>query len=57
LFSCLKTPQLLELSGIGNRAVLEKAGIPVKLDLMAVGENIQEHYYTNISWGKHILDA
>ncbi|GJE91578.1 GMC family oxidoreductase [Phanerochaete sordida] len=39
----IKSPQLLELSGIGQRAVLEKAGIPVKIDLPGVGENMQEH--------------
>jgi hypothetical protein len=50
--SGLKTPHLLELSGIGNRTILEKAGIPVKLDLPAVGENIQEHYYIKLSWGE-----
>ncbi|GJE91611.1 GMC family oxidoreductase [Phanerochaete sordida] len=39
----IKSPQVLELSGIGQRAVLENAGIPVKLDLPTVGENLQEH--------------
>jgi choline dehydrogenase-like flavoprotein len=39
--SGLKTPHVLELSGIGGRTVLEAAGIPVKIELSAVGENIQ----------------
>jgi choline dehydrogenase-like flavoprotein len=46
----LKTPQLLELSGIGSRAVLEKQQIPVKIDLPSVGENLQEHMFAALSW-------
>ncbi len=37
------TPQMLELSGIGAEAVLKRAGIPVVVDLPAVGENLQDH--------------
>ncbi|EKM52126.1 uncharacterized protein PHACADRAFT_212710 [Phanerochaete carnosa HHB-10118-sp] len=40
----IKSPHILELSGIGRRDVLEKAGVPVKMDLPRVGENVQEHY-------------
>ncbi|KAF9558401.1 alcohol oxidase [Agrocybe pediades] len=39
-------PQILELSGIGDKEVLEKAGVEVKLELPAVGNNLQEHVYT-----------
>ncbi|KAK7690599.1 hypothetical protein QCA50_005698 [Cerrena zonata] len=39
----LKIPQLLELSGIGNRAHLEPLGIETKIDLPGVGENLQDH--------------
>jgi choline dehydrogenase-like flavoprotein len=39
----LQSPQLLELSGIGKPSVLQAAGIPVKLDLPGVGENLQDH--------------
>ena len=46
----IKTPQLLELSGIGNRAILEKHGIKVQLDLPAVGENMQEHSFVATSF-------
>ncbi|MEZ8082613.1 choline dehydrogenase [Enterovibrio norvegicus] len=37
------SPQLLQLSGIGPKAVLEKAGVEVSLDLPGVGENLQDH--------------
>ncbi|THH05003.1 hypothetical protein EW146_g10019 [Bondarzewia mesenterica] len=45
----LKSPQILELSGIGKKDVLQKLDIPVKLDL-PVGENVQEHVYASISF-------
>ncbi|KAL8727736.1 MAG: hypothetical protein Q9166_005849 [cf. Caloplaca sp. 2 TL-2023] len=38
-----QSPQLLELSGIGSSAVLNKYGIPVLYDNPAVGENLQDH--------------
>ena len=41
--STVKSPLVLELSGIGARATLEGANIPVQLDLPAVGENMQDH--------------
>lgn len=34
----LHTPQLLELSGVGDRRILEKHGVPVKIDNPNVGE-------------------
>ena len=37
------SPQLLELSGIGNPFVLERAGVSVKIPNRNVGENLQEH--------------
>ncbi|KAF8884272.1 hypothetical protein CPB84DRAFT_1750441 [Gymnopilus junonius] len=37
------TPQILELSGIGDPAILKKHGIPVIIDLPAVGNNLEEH--------------
>jgi choline dehydrogenase-like flavoprotein len=38
------TPQLLMLSGIGPRAVLERHGIAVRLDRPGVGRNLQDRY-------------
>ncbi|GME48416.1 Glucose oxidase [Neofusicoccum parvum] len=38
----LKSPVLLELSGVGNADILKAAGVEVKVDLPAVGENLQD---------------
>ncbi|EIW61651.1 GMC oxidoreductase [Trametes versicolor FP-101664 SS1] len=46
----LKSPQLLELSGIGNPNILRKIGIPTKVDLPGVGSNVQEHMNVAISF-------
>ncbi|KAI0768345.1 GMC oxidoreductase [Trametes elegans] len=43
----IKSPQILELSGIGDRAVLEPLGVPVNVDLPSVGTNVQEHITHN----------
>ncbi|KAB5596075.1 hypothetical protein CTheo_592 [Ceratobasidium theobromae] len=40
-----QSPQLLELSGIGQRRILESVGVPVQLELGGVGENLQDHIY------------
>jgi choline dehydrogenase-like flavoprotein len=42
-FSALKSPQVLELSGIGRSDVLEKISTQLKVELPGVGENFQEH--------------
>jgi choline dehydrogenase-like flavoprotein len=39
----LLTPKILELSGIGQKEVLEKAGIKQLIELQGVGENLQDH--------------
>jgi choline dehydrogenase len=43
------SPQLLELSGIGQRRVLEPLGIPVVCELNGVGENLQDHLIVPVS--------
>src|SRR3546814_772644 len=43
------SPQLLELSGIGNGFILKDAGIPVVHHLPGVGENLIDHLQTRIS--------
>ena len=42
----IKTPQVLEVSGIGNRTVLDRAGIKCLLENNRVGENLQDHLMT-----------
>ena len=37
------TPHILQLSGIGSRALLEEAGVEVKVNLPGVGQNLQDH--------------
>ncbi|WP_433438875.1 choline dehydrogenase [Nonomuraea sp. CA-141351] len=39
----INTPQLLQLSGVGPRALLEEVGVKVVHDLPGVGENLQDH--------------
>ena len=39
----VQSPQLLELSGIGNSEILEAAGIELKVANANVGENLQDH--------------
>lgn len=44
------SPQLLELSGIGRREVLQPLGIPLLHELPMVGENLSEHVYTALNF-------
>ncbi|KAI0761853.1 GMC oxidoreductase [Trametes elegans] len=39
----VKSPHVLELSGIGDPAILKPLAIPVVLDLPPVGANVQDH--------------
>ncbi|KAK7905430.1 hypothetical protein LTR67_000152 [Exophiala xenobiotica] len=39
----IHTPQILELSGIGDANVLSSLDVPVVLDLPGVGNNLQDH--------------
>lgn len=53
----VQSPQLLELSGIGQGALLQKLGIPVVHDLPGVGENLQDHYISRLTWRLKGLDS
>jgi choline dehydrogenase len=44
----LRSPQLLLLSGIGPAQALRRPGIPVRLDLPGVGQNLQDHLHTRV---------
>lgn len=44
------SPQILELSGIGNSELLSSKGISVVHHLPGVGENFQDHFSTRLRW-------
>ncbi|MDG9810114.1 GMC family oxidoreductase N-terminal domain-containing protein [Pseudomonas juntendi] len=46
----IQSPQLLELSGIGQPQVLLAAGVPLKHELRGVGENYIDHFATRMNW-------
>ncbi|HZB92809.1 MAG TPA: choline dehydrogenase [Stellaceae bacterium] len=44
----IASPPLLQLSGIGPGALLQRFGIPVMKDLPGVGENLQDHLQSRL---------
>lgn len=46
----LRSPLLLELSGIGNPDILKKFDIPVKVNISTVGENLQDQTNNELSY-------
>jgi choline dehydrogenase len=46
----INSPQLLELSGIGQAELLKGLGIEVKHELKGVGENLRDHYSPRMRW-------
>lgn len=46
----INSPQLLELSGIGDADLLQRQGITVKHHLPGVGENLQDHLTINVCY-------
>ncbi|GAA5924091.1 hypothetical protein JCM1841_004570 [Sporobolomyces salmonicolor] len=57
----IQSPQILELSGVGNASFLESLGISSVVDLPGVGENLQDHpavvVVEKLKDGYHTLDA
>ncbi len=49
----INSPQLLMLSGIGPASALEAHGLPVVVDLPAVGQNLQDHPAVPIVFRTH----
>jgi choline dehydrogenase len=47
----INTPQLLQLSGVGNAKELRALGIAVVADLPGVGENLQDHLEVYVQYG------
>lgn len=46
----INSPQILQLSGIGDKADLDKIGIETKHSLAAVGKNLQDHLDVQINY-------
>ena len=46
----VQSPQLLELSGIGQAELLRQHGIEVVRDSPGVGENYRDHYASSVAW-------
>ena len=50
----INSPQLLQLSGVGNAAELSGLGIDVVADLPGVGENLQDHLEVYVQYGSKL---
>jgi choline dehydrogenase len=46
----INTPQLLQLSGVGDESLLEEQGVPLVHHLPGVGENLQDHLEVYIQY-------
>lgn len=59
--SQIKSPQILELSGIGKPSVLSKAGVDCIVENLRVGENFQDHPVSALGFelneGEKTLDS
>ena len=50
----INTPQLLQLSGVGNAGELQALGVNVVADLPGVGENLQDHLEVYVQYGSKL---
>lgn len=46
----VQTPQILELSGLGDPSHLSSVGIETRHALVGVGENYRDHFCTRMNW-------
>ena len=46
----IQSPQILELSGIGDPSILAAHSIDIKHALVGVGNNLADHYISRLSW-------
>jgi choline dehydrogenase-like flavoprotein len=46
----VKTPQILELSGVGSAEILQEHGVECLINNPNVGENLQDHGFVPFSW-------
>jgi choline dehydrogenase len=44
------SPQLLQVSGLGPRSLLQQHGIPLVRDMPGVGANLQDHFYVRMQF-------
>lgn len=47
---CLQTPKILQLSGIGDKHLLNSHGVDLVIDNKYVGNNLQDHPYASLSF-------
>jgi choline dehydrogenase len=50
----VNSPQLLQLSGVGNAGELERLGVDVVHDLPGVGENLQDHLEVYVQYASKL---
>jgi len=53
----IQSPQLLELSGVGDPERLQTLGIPVVVPSPGVGENYLDHFATRMNWRVRDLET
>ncbi|KAJ7681166.1 hypothetical protein B0H17DRAFT_1138604 [Mycena rosella] len=53
VYTAIKSPQILELSGIGRKEILKNIGVECKVDLRGVGQNVQNHTYCTPVYGSN----
>jgi choline dehydrogenase len=53
----VQSPQLLELSGVGNAALLSGLGIPVVHHLQEVGENLSDHLQVRCTFRTSVAET
>ena len=46
----IQTPQILELSGIGDPEVLKAAGVECRIENKGVGNGLQDHPLAQVTW-------
>lgn len=51
MYRTMCSPAILELSGIGDKKILEAAGVAPRVHNPAVGENSQEHIFFALKYG------
>jgi choline dehydrogenase-like flavoprotein len=53
----IRSPHLLELSGVGRAQTLDSIGVRVRHELPEVGENYSDHYALRMNWRLHGIQS